>query len=260
MMKIASLGSSFAAGPGIKPIVNRSAMRSGSNYANLVAQCLEADLTDLSISGATLLTIWNEPQVLFGQKFEPQLNGLPEDIDIVFILGGGNDIQYIGGMIFDSIESYWFGRMVMSMKNSLFQDLSTPNDIPDEEVLSERYGVVLDAIHTKAPKAKVLVLEYLTILGPDVKPGVDVPFDAVCVEKYRNIASKLQRATSTAINGRQKWCQRVPVAELSEQHGLGSNEPWVWGFGLKAILGGAIYHPNEVGMKAVADMILKTMN
>jgi len=258
-MKIASLGSSFAAGPGIKPIVDRSAMRSGQNYANVVAQRLQADLTDLSVSGATLLTIWNEEQVFFGKTFEPQLQGLPEDVDAVFILGGGNDIQYVGGMITDSIESYWLGRMTLWISSKLFQSSSNPAAIPDEETLSTRYGDVLDAIHAKAPKAKVIVLEYLTMLGPDATPGVDVPFGTMCVKKYEDVASALQRATSKAVSGR-GWCQRVPVAELSKQHGIGSSEPWVWGFSLGTIMAGALYHPNEAGMRAVADMILRALN
>ena len=44
---IAALGSSFAAGPGLEPVVDRVAMRSGANYAHLVANVLSAELIDL---------------------------------------------------------------------------------------------------------------------------------------------------------------------------------------------------------------------
>lgn len=50
---VAALGSSFAAGPGVAPIVDRRANRSGRNYAHLVAERLGARLTDLTVSGAT---------------------------------------------------------------------------------------------------------------------------------------------------------------------------------------------------------------
>jgi hypothetical protein len=62
-LRIASLGSSFAAGPEIPPQIEPlAAMRSGQNYPHLLAQRLNAELTDLSVSGATLLNITVEPQ------------------------------------------------------------------------------------------------------------------------------------------------------------------------------------------------------
>jgi hypothetical protein len=54
---IAALGSSFAAGPGIDPIVDVGAMRSGSNYAHLLAKATDARLVDLTVSGATTSNI-----------------------------------------------------------------------------------------------------------------------------------------------------------------------------------------------------------
>ena len=54
-----ALGSSMAAGPGIKPRVPGSPRRAGRStraYANLVAEALEIDLIDVTYSGATLVT------------------------------------------------------------------------------------------------------------------------------------------------------------------------------------------------------------
>ena len=50
---VASLGSSFAAGPGIEPAADRAARRSARNYPHLLAARLGAELTDLTVSGAT---------------------------------------------------------------------------------------------------------------------------------------------------------------------------------------------------------------
>ncbi len=55
-LHLTSLGSSFAAGPGITPKINRSAGRSGANYAALLAAKLHATHTDQTVSGATLGT------------------------------------------------------------------------------------------------------------------------------------------------------------------------------------------------------------
>jgi hypothetical protein len=59
---VAALGSSFAAGPGIPPIVDRFALRSGRNYAHVLADRLGERLTDLTVSGATTTNILERPQ------------------------------------------------------------------------------------------------------------------------------------------------------------------------------------------------------
>lgn len=77
---IASLGSSFAAGPGIAPVIDAKAGRSGANYACLLFTRLgdNAALTDLSVSGATPRNILNEPQVVDKHTtFAPQIEGPP---------------------------------------------------------------------------------------------------------------------------------------------------------------------------------------
>ena len=62
VLHIAALGSSFAAGPAIEPIVDTTARRSSNNYAHLTAAALDAKLTDLTSSGATLLNVLSQPQ------------------------------------------------------------------------------------------------------------------------------------------------------------------------------------------------------
>lgn len=73
-LNIASLGSSYAAGPGIPPTVDRAASRSSKNYAHILAARLAARLTDLSVSGAIMANLINEPQetwVTRGTRFAP---------------------------------------------------------------------------------------------------------------------------------------------------------------------------------------------
>lgn len=62
VLHIAALGSSFAAGPGIQPIVDTTARSSSNNYAKPTAAALDAKLIDLTSSGATLLNVLSEPQ------------------------------------------------------------------------------------------------------------------------------------------------------------------------------------------------------
>lgn len=93
---VVALGSSFAAGPGIDPIVDRSALRSGRDYPHLLAERLGAELTDLTVSGATTATILDRPQrTVRGCWFPPQADGIPADADLGTITAGGNDLGYM---------------------------------------------------------------------------------------------------------------------------------------------------------------------
>jgi lysophospholipase L1-like esterase len=261
-LKLASFGSSFASGPTIPPVVCPPAGRSGSNYAHLLAARLGATLTDTSVWSATLLNLFRDPQDIAGAHFPPQIDNMPADADVVLVLGGGNDINYIGGLFDDSVAAYALGRLALAAMRlfgaSPFSDLvAAAADLPSEEELGERYGAVLDAVHAKAPVAQVVVVEYLTMLGHDVRPGVDVPFSAERVEHHRGVAAKLYRATVAATDQRSEWCLRVPVTEMSEQHGIGSKQPWVLGLRMSNL--NASYHPTAEGMKAIADILYETL-
>ncbi|KAJ5584972.1 uncharacterized protein N7459_004772 [Penicillium hispanicum] len=266
-LRIASLGSSYASGPGIPPQLEpRAARRSGQNYAHLLADRLDADLTDLSVAGATLLNITQDPQTapLSSQVFPPQIRDLPADADIITLTGGGNDIGYIGGMMSDAWSATTPGMLSNSVLggvralSSLFSAQPPQPEPPlSSEALAGRFGDVLDAIHRKAPSARVFLVEYVAVLGPDTRPGRDIPFNQERVEHHMAVASALQRAYELAVQGRSDWCERVPVHELSLGHALGSPEPWVTGFALSAIRHvESFLHPNLEGMKGVADLLL----
>lgn len=261
-MKIINLGSSFAAGPGIPPQVEpKQAGRSSNNYAHLLARSLNCEdkLIDLSVSGATLLNISTTSQSVGGHVFPPQIEGVPEDADVVLVLGGGNDLGYITGMMADS----WIGWLVFAVMGLAsrvrgllgysVQDMAQP--VGEEDAL-QRFGVVLDAIHARTPKARVIVVEYLTLLGPDVRAGVDVPFAEDRVMHHRSVAATLQRITQKAVADRSGWCEIVSTSVLSRGHGLGSEETWVWGSGIGSLWRGeAVLHPNGTGHEAVADVL-----
>ncbi|KAJ6108333.1 hypothetical protein N7523_009656 [Penicillium sp. IBT 18751x] len=246
-LKIASLGSSFASGPGIPPeIPPLGAGRSGQNYPHLLAQHLDAKLTDLTVSGSTLLdiTITHQINPFTGGLFPTQLSNLPEDADIVTITAGGNDINYIGGQISDACAA-------MGVESPV---ANTGALSPD--ALAGRLAGVLDAIHERAPGARVFLVEYLAVLGPDTRPGQDIPFNRERVEHYIGIASAMSRAYCEVAESRSEWCQRVSVNEYSLRHALGSEEPWVGRFDGSD---GPMLHPKLVGMKAVADLLFETI-
>ncbi|KAK8133816.1 hypothetical protein PG984_005828 [Apiospora sp. TS-2023a] len=256
-LSIASLGSSFAAGPGIPPVRDAKAGRSGANYARLLVARLNGHvaLTDLAVSGATLRNILDEPQVVDKHTtFAPQIEGLLADTDVVLVLGGGNDIGYIGGLFMDSFDAYWFLRVATYIYR-WFCPREPEKEQLDVEALAARYGEVLDAIHACVPGACVLVIEYLTVVGDHVQSGIDVPFGGGKPAHHRDVAEQVRMATVKVVQGREKWCVRIPVVELSAGHGMGAERPWVSGWSWRLLFAKGAYHPNAEGMAAVADII-----
>ncbi|KAI1503129.1 SGNH hydrolase-type esterase domain-containing protein [Biscogniauxia marginata] len=258
-LHIANLGSSFSAGPSIPPVANKAAGRSGANFACLASQRVGARLTDLSVSGSTLLNLLSEPQSAGGETFAPQIDDLPADADVVLVLSGGNDIGYIGGMFADTLNSWVYG--LGSALVWLYDFTGNANwclDL-DTEGLAARYGEALDAIHAKAPGARVVVVEYFTMLGRDTVPGRDVTFGADRVEYHKGVAARLLSATVKAVQQRAPWCVKVDLAAASEAHAIGSVEPWVSSFTWDLYREGGAYHPNAAGMKAASELVYQKL-
>lgn len=264
---IAQIGSSFAAGPGIPPVADARARRSGANFASLVRQRLAESrggdtvhLTDLSVSGATLPQLESEPQVPHDGRgvFPPQIPQIPQDADVVLVLGGGNDIGYIGGLFEDTLR----GRGILGGALAyVLGGSGAPAADPDrttESALAARYGAVLDAVHARAPGARVVVVEYVRMFGPDASAS-STEFSAERVARHREVGMKLLRATRGAAlaEERKGWCELVRVDETSAAHGLGSKDPWVNGFSWGMFRAGCAFHPNAEGMKGVAELVFR---
>ena len=242
-LHIVSLGSSFASGPGLLPLSSQPAKRSTLNYPTLLASRLGATLTDLTVAGATLSNLLDTP---FSSSIPPQIDGVGNNADVVTITAGGNDLGYSLGMLKDAVGASMIGGLCMSF-------ISSPSFKEDEVV--EKYRKLIDALRKKAPKARILLVEYLTVLGNDVKPGVNVPFKQDKVESSREKSRMLERIYARAAEGKER-CELVHVARMSEGHGVGANEPWVSGHGWGMLTGGVMpWHPNKEGMKAVADIL-----
>ena len=254
-MHICALGSSFAAGPGIKPQIDTTARRSGNNYPSLISRSLNAKLTDLSSSGATLLNVLNEPQQFLLSKSPPQLEGLPRDADIVTLTAGGNDMGYSGGMIMEAAkaeikDTEVLGGIMEMM--GLDEKSSNVTGISSSEV-KDRFLKVIDRVHELAPKAKIYLVEYLSVFDSGTVKGPEQPLEHDRVQHYIGMARDLSRAYRDAAAARKEFVEVVPISEVSEGHGVGSREPWMVGFTAKMFLeGGAPFHPNAEGHVAVA--------
>lgn len=254
--RLISLGSSFGAGPGIQPLANLAAGRSSLNYPSILSGLIGSTHTDATVSGATLLDITTTSQQALLATFAPQINSVTADADFVTITAGGNDMGYIGGMIRDALMAS-DGPIADTVRRELA--LSQP-DVevvpPSEDELVGRMGDVIDAVRFKAPKATIVLVEYLTVIGNDTTHHEkSAPFTDEQLAKHQSQAQQLQRVYARAAEGR-VGVRLVPIAEKSMGHGVGSEDPWVTRFSLATFTGGeAAFHPNARGMQAVAEII-----
>jgi lysophospholipase L1-like esterase len=236
-----AMGSSFAAGPGIPPVQPGSGAaacsRSAGNYASIVAREIGANLTDASCSGATTANVLTDSQS--GQP--PQISAVTSGTDAVTVTIGGNDVDYLG-----SLDAYTCqqdgGSGCAGVDRAAIDQTFTQ--------LAGRLENVVNAVHSAAPDARVLLVNYFTIL-PDSGACAGVPLTADQLAYERSIASRLAAATSTAAVA--TAATLVDLAAASHGHDACSAVPWVE-TGHPAA-GRSQYHPNEAGMRGAAGVV-----
>jgi lysophospholipase L1-like esterase len=250
---LVSLGSSMAAGPGIPPIVDKAAMRSGRNYPHLLADQLGATLTDLTISGATTETVLRTSQRgMRGNSFAPQIEGVPADADLATVTIGGNDLRYVVGFFAGVVTAPVAMLPLLGRTATILTRRATP--APDDLAIAKvTTGMVeiVEQIRERAPSARVVLVDYLTLVGPDARWSFELPLSRGQMTHLRRVGTALEGAFAAAadISG----ADLVKASDASSDHGIGSPEPWV--VGLKPRAAAAPFHPNAAGMQAVADLI-----
>jgi lysophospholipase L1-like esterase len=246
---LVALGSSFAAGPGLPPYERRAAMRSTRNYAHLLAGEFGARLTDLTVSGATTATLLDEDQRILIVTFPPQVSGVPVDADVVTITAGGNDLNYIGSLAKAALTG-WLRKP---------ERAAAPPSVTDHVLQQAVDGLVrvVAAVRRRAPNARILLVDYLTVLGEQTSTSPQTPFTAETIEALRALGDQLVGVFTAAAQG--SGAELVRVSAISVDHALGSAQPWVTGFSPRPARLPSVFHPNAAGMAAVADEIRRVL-
>jgi lysophospholipase L1-like esterase len=249
MSRYVALGSSMAAGPGIRPSAAgspRRAGRSARNYPHLVAQRLGLDLVDVTYSGATTANVLTEPQ----NGTPPQVDALDGSETLVTVTIGGNDVGYVPMLIAAGLP-----RLARSLPllGGRLRELLDPT-LRDRALVEvgewlKQVGTVL---RERSPRAQVLFVDYLTLLPPAGTPAP--PLSDVEVALGRRVADTLERLTGeAAVATGAGW---VRAADVSRDHHAWSANPWTTRFGLPIPGRPAPLHPNTEGMSVVADLVL----
>lgn len=246
-VRYVALGSSYAAGPGLPnqvPGTENTCRRSANNYPHQVAGQLGLALTDVSCGGATTENILTKGQ--YG--LPAQIDAVTADANLVTITIGGNDIGYISSL---------FG----------YSCLNAPNVVPkaqldafcqpvDRRAIEQGMSTVegkivnvVNAVRQRAPQARVLLVNYLTVLPPKGTPTCStVPLTPEELAFEQQVAQQLVQATGRAAETTKATL--VDAAGASVQHHACAAQPWTWGWVV-----GAAYHPNLEGTTAVAGLV-----
>ncbi|UVO12760.1 SGNH/GDSL hydrolase family protein [Mycobacterium sp. SVM_VP21] len=251
--RIAALGSSYAAGPGITPVVNRPAMRSGNNYAHVLARALGAELTDLTVSGATTSTVLDVPQRVGLVKFPPQIRSLPADADLVLITAAGNDLEYLGSAVklgvHFTLDQYTYGLL------QRWKPAGIPTTTPQQrDQAAAGLARIVTETRSRATQARVILIDYLPMVGAPTAPFKDVPFDGAVIDALAAIHDQLSCVFTDVAD--ETGADLVQASRIGRGHELGSPFPWIQPLQPSCRIASS-FHPTADGMKAVAAELLK---
>jgi hypothetical protein len=234
----------MAAGPGIRPSAAgapRAAGRSARNYPHLVAHALGLDLVDVTFSGATTAHLLSERQL----GVPPQIETLDGSETLVTITIGGNDVGYVPLLMGATLPGLL--RRLPAVAELLDPSLR-------EQALSEvdaALQAVGAAVRSRSPHARVIFVDYLTLLPPAGERAGRLPGDLVHLA--RHVADGLERCTAAAAAA--TGCELVRAGVASREHHPWSAQPWTVGPGLPLPWRPWPFHPNAAGMAAVAGLV-----
>jgi lysophospholipase L1-like esterase len=252
-------------------------LQSAQDYPHQVAARLGLQLTDVSCSGAVTGNIDTTPQHTGSGTAPLQDSALTASTDLVTVTIGGNDLGFV------SIAEYCAattptGPLALHPqsnckqvydpgdKDSLQQKLDTTVAPAIERALAD--------IKRKAPRAKILVLDYPTIStdkadapDPATYPAScfssplqknSFPFTAIDTPYLEQVQAELADAVHAAsVAGGAEFVDVFPQS-LTHSACAGTAAPWMNGISLdllqRSVVPGSL-HPNLAGATAMADTV-----
>lgn len=243
-----AMGSSFAAGPAITQAAEDSpwfCARSRDNYAHQLARLRGLSLVDVSCGGATTRGILGRGLLML----PPQIDAVSAETELVTLTIGGNDIGYLANLMAMDCDAQtsWLLRKGGACR------VRSPAEMERElPALRERLLSIIDAIRARAPQARIVLVNYQTIL-PEHGSCARLGIDEQQAVQMRGIAEKLAQLTAEAAQAH--GVLLMDAATLTRDHDACASEPWINGMHPAGGLLGAPLHPMLAGMTAVAQAL-----
>ncbi len=249
MKRYVALGSSMAAGPGIRPRAAGAPWfsgRSARNYPHLVAEQCNLGLVDVTFSGATTAHVLADRQ----RGVPPQIAALDGSEAVVTVTIAGNDVGYIPLLMAASLPPATRRLPVFGPRIRELLDRDTRDRALTE--VFDSLCAVGRALRERTPGARVFFVDYLTVLPP--AGAAAPPLSEADADLGRHVAGTLERLTADAAAA--TGCEVVGAAAASRHHHAWSAEPWTTGPGVPLPGRPAPLHPNAAGMRAVAELVV----
>lgn len=238
-----SMGSSYAAGPGVgtHDAASRACDRSMSNYARSVAARHHLDLVDVACSGATTNNILRHGQ----HGFPAQIEAVTPDTRLVSVLIGGNDIAYVGNL---------FGLSCRATGGNACQVIDEAGVAQRLAALPAKLDAVVAEVRRRAPAARIVLVGYLPAV-PALDPGrcAALPLAPADARRMRETTMRLSAAFDAA--AARNRIDLVSASAIGTQHDICAAEPYVTGYHPARVSGWpspVAYHPNQAGMDRIA--------
>lgn len=251
-----ALGDSFTAAPLVpNTSLAEGCFRSSGNYPSLVADELDANLRDVSCSGASTADLAGRQQLGFGTSegtAPPQLDAVRRGTDLVTLGIGGNDEQLFQTLVQQcTAVASQPGAPCTDLVRSTFGDPATVF-----RKVGRRVTRVLEAIERKAPDAVVVLVGYPRLVDADSACPL-MPLAEGDLPLVADLERRLNR--TLARSARSAGAEYADMYTLSRGHEICSDDPWVNGKQTDQQRAAA-YHPFAEGQQAVADELLTLLN
>ncbi len=244
-----ALGDSAAAGPLIPPadLSSPGCARSLADYPHVTAKKLGLPLKDVTCSGATTADMAGSQQTTSG-PVAPQLDALSAATRTVTLTIGGNDIGLVGaatscinllpGILPDCVDRFTAGG-----HDQLAEAITA---------FEPKWGALLEAIHAKAPSAKIFVAGYGTYL-PHNGCWPLAPLSARDANYIQGSVDRLNAALTRQSAAHD--AKYVDVRKASIGHDVCKLPGVKWFESVIPTSPAAPLHPNADGMKGIGSYV-----
>ncbi len=252
-----ALGDSYTAAPGVPQTdLTTGCARSDGNYPALLAAELDTELTDVSCSGASTLSLVGVQTAFGGAQIPPQFGALGPDTSLVTIGMGGNDEELFQTLVgtctdlaaSDPVGSPCRDQMTAGGTDQLADKVAT---------IGERITAAVEGIHDRSPDATVVLVGYPQPV-PESGTCADLPLAEGDYAYVREVTDQLNEALSAAAE--EGDATFIDLADASDGHDIcAGSDAWVQG--TQSDLSKAIaFHPFADEQQAVADLIVESLN
>ncbi|MFH8367675.1 SGNH/GDSL hydrolase family protein [Streptomyces sp. NPDC018031] len=256
-----ALGDSYASGAGIPAQSAGLCMRSDQNYGQRVADALgAAHYTDVSCAGAKASAL-TKPQTDLGVPVNgAQLDAVTPDTTLVTLTIGGNNLG-TSDMGFVDVIAACSALSPTDPLGAPCRDLYTDGDGGDTLVArlaaaGSELTAALRRIHTTAPRARVVVVGYPSVIPADPRKCLGkLPITTGDIAYLHGVLGELNDMVArTAAAGGATY---VDTVAATRGHDSCSADPWIEG--LFPASPALPLHPDATGQRVMADAVLAAL-